>query len=177
MTKAAEIPTAAKRLQTNLGKEAIKSIKTWDDIKKLVPAVELNALQTGMKNSMNDASKTAFKNAKKEQKADFVRFYLLDPKEALCRGFNEVTHVETKADERQGEWLHRSQLNDHYKDKDLVQELIDAGEFDEQPSEFPTQAATIVKQYRAKQQSTIIKSKTKHQCRSKPNVLEKMLRK
>ena len=52
---------------------------------------------------MSDANKTAFKVAAKEKRADFVRFYLLDPKDAICRGFNEVVNTHTETDESRGE--------------------------------------------------------------------------
>ena len=103
MTPEGKVPHVVKRVRDQLAMEDIRKLKSWGDIKKLISPIDLNVLQTGMKQQMSDANKTAFKAAAKEKRADFVRFYLLDPKDAICRGFNEVVNTHAETDEPRGE--------------------------------------------------------------------------
>ena len=63
---------------------------------------------------------------------------------------HELIKTVTKDDETEWEWLHRPQVGFRYKSQALADELIDAGEFKERPSEYESQAKKGVKQYRVR---------------------------
>ena len=65
---------------------------------------------------------------------------------------HELIRTVTKDEETEWEWLHRPEVGFRYNSQALADELIDAGGFQERPSEYESQAKKGVKQYRVRKQ-------------------------
>ena len=96
---------------------------------------------------MDVKQKAGYKAADKDDKANWVRQYLIGTKSGHNEGVNMITCKSTKEQYTDWEWLLESQIGKALNSDALAKELCEGGELDDQPSQFQTFAKKGVEEY------------------------------
>ena len=137
--------SAITRALAKLGNPA--DIRTYAEYKDKVGNKYVNVINTFMRNKMSEADRKALSKASDAQRIQWIRQYLMDPKQALNQGYNKVVNAAYQKEETGWRWLHKEQLEDVLKSKSMAETLVAAKAFEERPSEYEVLAAKGIKQY------------------------------
>ena len=113
--------------------------------------LELNNLANNMRNTMAAEPKKKYKELKTDDdRRDWLVYYLIDPKSAICTGFNKTTAFDEEQNKKKEAWITEEQMggSKYLNSASHAKLVCDAKIFDVQDHEIEALAAAGVKQHR-----------------------------
>ena len=140
------IPKAVQRARELLLAHGMDS--TAANLWKVLPKEDRNKLSASFRSSMTDEVKVGYQQLGTDaERRSWRAQYVIDPQVAACTGFNKTTAFVSESKKGISSWMTEKQIAAAMHSDDDAKLLCESGDLKSRPHEYPSLAASGMKQY------------------------------